>query len=59
MKDPLTKVRIGKNTSAFNMEKQRLAYLNIADHIIKNPIYVVHEHEIHLLIADFLKLFKP
>jgi glycosyltransferase involved in cell wall biosynthesis len=56
--EPLTKVRIGRSTSAFNLDKQRIAYLNIADHIIKNPLYLVHEHEIHLLLKDFSNLFK-
>ena len=55
---PLTKVRIGSTTSAFSVDKQRLAYLSIADHIIKNPLYRVHEHEIHLLLNDFLNLFQ-
>lgn len=56
--EPLTRVRIGRTTSAFSVEKQRIAYLNIAEHIIKNPQYVANEHEIHLLLRDFLKLFK-
>lgn len=56
--EPLTKVRIGSTTSAFNLDKQRLAYLSITDHIIKNPQYIVHETEIHLLLRDFSNLFK-
>jgi glycosyltransferase involved in cell wall biosynthesis len=57
--EPLTKVRIGSTTSAFDGDKQRIAYLNILDHILKNPQYSVHEREIRLLLIDFLKLFKP
>lgn len=56
--EPLTKVRIGNTTSAFNVDKQRIAYLNIADHIIKNPLYLVNEQEIHLLLNDFSNLFR-
>lgn len=57
--ETLTKVRVGPNTSIFNVNKQRLAYLNIADHIIKNPLYVANEKEIHFLLRDFSNLFKP
>ncbi len=57
--EPLTRVRIGRSTSALNVDKQRLAYLNIAEHIIKNPLYSSNDHEIHLLLKDFLNLFKP
>lgn len=56
--EPLTSVRIGRTTAVFNIEKQRIAYLNIVDHIIKNPLYIVNEHEIHLLLKDFTNLFK-
>lgn len=56
--EPLTKVRIGRTTSAFNLDKQRIAYLNIVDHIIKNPLYLVNEQEIYLLLKDFSDLFK-
>lgn len=56
--EPLTRVRIGSTTADFSVDKQRLAYLNIANHIIKNPLYLVNEHEIHLLLKDFIKLFK-
>ena len=59
IEEPLAKVRIGSSTAAFNIDKQRIAYLNIADHIIKNPLYVLHKHEIHLLLKDFLTLFEP
>lgn len=56
--EPLTRVRIGRSTAALNLDKQRLAYLNIAEHIIKNPLYSSNEHEIHLLLKDLLNLFK-
>lgn len=56
--EPLTSVRIGSTSAAFNLEKQRIAYLNIVEHIIKNPLYVDNEHEIHLLLKDFTNLFK-
>lgn len=56
--EPPTSVRIGSTSSVFNIEKQRIAYLNIVDHIIKNPLYIVNEHEIHLLLKDFTHLFK-
>ena len=58
IEEPLTKVRIGSSTSALSMDKQRIGYLNIADHIIKNPLYVVNKHEIHLLLKDFSNLFS-
>ncbi|WP_425803590.1 glycosyltransferase [Desulfitobacterium sp. Sab5] len=56
--EPLTSVRIGSTSSVFDIEKQRIAYLNIVEHIIKNPLYVVNEHEINLLLKDFTNLFK-
>lgn len=58
IEESLTKVRVGSSNSPFNIDKQRIAYLNIADHIIKNPLYVVNEHEIHLLLIAFSNLFS-
>lgn len=58
IEEPLSAVRIGSSTSAFNIDKQRIAFLNISEHIIKNPLYAVYEHERQLLLNDFLYLFS-
>lgn len=56
--EPLTLVRVGRQTSAFNIEKQRIAYRNIYQHIMKNPHYVIYEQEIENLLKDYAKLNK-
>lgn len=55
--EPLSRVRVGSNTSAFSLEKQRIGYLNIANHILKNPQYCANRQAIHLFLRDFSNLF--
>ncbi len=54
IEEPLTAVRVGSSTSAFNIDKQRIAFLNVSDHIIRNPLYAVYEYELQLLLNGFL-----
>ena len=58
LEEPLSAVRVGGSTSAFNIDKQRIAYLNISEHIVENPLYAVYEHERNLLLNQFLNLLK-
>lgn len=56
--EPLTMVRIGPQTSAFNDEKQRIAYKCIYNHIMKQPHYRVYEQEIRYLLRDYYAIDK-
>ncbi|WP_051015674.1 glycosyltransferase family 2 protein [Desulfitobacterium dichloroeliminans] len=56
--EPLTLVRVGRQTSAFNIEKQRIAYRKIYEHIMKNPHYRIYEREIQNLLKDYNKINK-
>lgn len=51
--EPLTRVRIGPHTSAFNAEKQRIAFKSIYNHVMKQPHYQSYEQEIRSLLRDY------
>lgn len=56
--EPLTAVRIGSSTAAFDIDKQRRGFLNISNHIIENPAYAVYQHEHQLLLNNFLNFWR-
>ena len=55
----LTKVRIGENTAALNIEKQKDGLFNIISYLMKNKQYLDCDgsYYLHLLIIDWSKLF--
>ena len=55
---PYTNVRIGQATTSINIEKQRLGFLNILNHIFDHPEYLNYKRDIQLLLIDFQNLFK-
>ena len=56
-RESLTNVRLGNTTSALSKECQKLGYLNILQHILKNPKYASQEYYVHLLLKDFANMF--
>lgn len=53
-----TSVRVGESTAALNIDKQRIGFLNILNHIFNNKEYLRYNNEIQLLLIDFSNLFK-
>ena len=58
IQEPLSKVRVDSSSAALNARKQQIGLMNIANHIIKNPLYVVHEYFVYLLLTKLLYLFS-
>ena len=58
IQETLTKVRVDGSSAALNERKQQIGLLNIADHIIKNPLYVVHKYHVHLALEKLINLFS-
>jgi len=58
IKKAYTNVRIGHATASINIDKQRVGFLNILNHIFEHPEYLNYKKDIQLFLIDFQNLFK-